>query len=1159
MPLRLVRAVCVIVSFTALASAQEFRGTLSGRITDPSGSVVPNVKVTAVNNDTGARFETATSETGEYTLPFLTPGPYRLTADAMGFKGYVQDRVQVGTNQRVSQDIALQVGSQTESVTVSADATLVSSATASVGQVIGKYQIENLPMNGRTPLSLAQLSFGVTPNSDPRFTRPFDNSGPSGFSMGGGQSQTNELLLDGTPDMTRNRRVAYNPPVDAVSEMKVEAFQPDAAYGNTGGGTVNVVMRGGTNDFHGSVYEFNQVSALKATPWFSQLAGQKKAVTRFNQYGVSAGGAVWIPKLIDGKNRLFWFYSYEGIRQSEPEPTYSTVPTAEQRRGDFSALLKLGASYTIYDPATGVLQAGNVRRTAFPGNIIPSNRLNPAGLKILGYVPLPNQPGVVGEQGYNGTNNYFNNSVRSDKFSGHMGRLDFNASQNNKMFWNFRFNDRLEDRSDRFGNDINGNYLSRTNWGTTFDDVHTFTPTMLLNSRFGWTRFIEANTRQSNGFNPTTVGLPAYIASSSSRLLFPRIDFGQITDLSDSGGDSTPFDTFQIFSALTKIAGGHTLKFGTDLRRQIESSNSFGNSVGQYTFNTNWTNLGTGQSGAPLGQDIAAFVLGLPTGGSFDVNATRTNQAYYSAFFVQDDWRVRSNLSLNLGLRYERETGTVERYNRTIVGFDAAAANAVTAPARAAYAANPNSPTNILPAAQFNPAGGMIFATPGHRNVYSTSPWAFSPRLGFSWSPWSPATVLRGGAGVFYNTYGTFGIQQPGFSQSTPVAITDNYLDPAIAPKLTDPFPQGIQRPVGAANGINTYLGQNFRYTNPNLQQPLLWRWSLNIQRAFGSNYIAEIGYIGSRGAHLAEGDTDLNYVPAPYLSTSPVRDQAAIDRLARVVPNPFAGLLPGTGLNGATTTVEQLVRPYPQFNAAGGVSTNSLNLGRSWFHMLQTRLEKRYANGFNLLANFQWSKMIEEVRRLNPSDPLLEHRTADEDRPLRLVTSGSYEFPFGRGKAIGSAVNGFWNRLIGGWQLNAIFIAQSGSPINWESRNALYYGGGLNLVAHPEKTALGTPVFDIDRFERASNRQLDRNIRTFGSRFGNLRADKIANLDASLIKNIGITERVVAQLRAEMFNSLNRATYNEPDTNPTSGTFGRITSAANLPRALQLALRIRW
>src|SRR4051794_38453035 len=283
--------VCTVFGLCVFAGmSQEFRSTLSGRVSDPSGASIPGIKVIVVQNETGSKSEGTTSESGEYTLPFLSPGPYRITVEAAGFKRYVQEHIQIGTNTRVTQDVVLEVGSQTDAVTVTADATLLSTATASVGQVIGSLQIENLPMNGRTPLTLAQLSFGVVPSSDPRFTRPFDNGGPAGFSMGGGQGQSNELLVDGTPDMTKNRRVAYNPPVDAVSEIKVEAFQVDAAYGNTGGGTVNVVMKGGTNDFHGSAYEFNQVSKLKATPIFTQRAGQSKPTTRFNQYGASAGG-----------------------------------------------------------------------------------------------------------------------------------------------------------------------------------------------------------------------------------------------------------------------------------------------------------------------------------------------------------------------------------------------------------------------------------------------------------------------------------------------------------------------------------------------------------------------------------------------------------------------------------------------------------------------------------------------------------------------------------------------------------------------------------------------------------------------------------------------------------------------------------------------------
>ncbi len=312
---------CALLALTGLAAfGQEFRSTLSGRVFDPAGASVPNARVLATGVETGANSETVTSADGQFTLPFLAPGAYSLAAEAPGFKKFTQTGIQIGTNQKISQDIVLQVGSQTESVTVVADVELLQTATASVGQVISSNQIENMPMNGRTALTLAQLAYGVTPASDPRFTRPFDNAGPSGFSMGGGQSRANELLLDGAPDMTRDRRVAYNPPVDAVSEVKVEAFQPDAAYGNTSGGTVNVVMKGGTNEFHGSLYEFNQVSALKSTPFFTNAANQVKPVTRFNQYGGSIGGPIWIPKLVNGKNKLFFFFTYEGIKQSEPEP-----------------------------------------------------------------------------------------------------------------------------------------------------------------------------------------------------------------------------------------------------------------------------------------------------------------------------------------------------------------------------------------------------------------------------------------------------------------------------------------------------------------------------------------------------------------------------------------------------------------------------------------------------------------------------------------------------------------------------------------------------------------------------------------------------------------------------------------------------------------------
>jgi hypothetical protein len=314
------------------------------------------------------------------------------------------------------------------------------------------------------------------------------------------------------------------------------------------------------------------------------------------------------------------------------------------------------------------------------------------------------------------------------------------------------------------------------------------------------------------------------------------------------------------------------------------------------------------------------------------------------------------------------------------------------------------------------------------------------------------------------------------------------------------------------------------------------------------------VGYLGSRGSKLTE-NRDLNALPLEFLSTSPVRDQANIDRLTRVVPNPFSGLLGSTSLSGSTTSVEQLLRPFPQMSGNGGSRVEALNTGRSWFHMLQARFEKRYAMGFNFLTNFQWSKMQEETNRLNAADPFLEHRIAEEDRPFRFVASGTYELPFGKGKAFLGNSNGLVSRVVGGWQFNAIYIAQSGGPLDFTDRNNLYFGGPLNL----DPRQIDKLAFDTTRFETAANRQLDRNRRTFGTRYANLRADGVNNLDASLFKNTQIAERLTLQIRCEMFNVLNRTQFNGPELNPTNNNFGRITSAANLPRAVQLALRLRW
>src|SRR5262245_9240809 len=383
------RVFSALVFFAITCTAQEFRATISGRVTDSQNAVISGAKITVTNVGTQSKFEAMSAADGLYTIPFLPPGTYRLTAESAGFKRYVRDTLAAGANERLGIDIQMEVGAITETLTVTSEAPVLQTTTASMGQVISSAQIENMPVAGRTPLALAQLAFGVVPNTDPRFTRPFDNAGPSGFSMGGAPAQVNELLIDGAADNTGDLRVAYNPPMDAVTEVKAEAFQSDAAYGHSGGGTVNIITRSGTNDFHGTLYEFNQNSALNATPFFTNKSGAKKPVSRFNQYGGSFAGPVRFPKLFDGRNQIFFMFSYEGVRDALPAPTTSTFPTAAERRGDFSALLNVGTVYTIYDPLTGVAQGGRVSRTPFAGNTIPANRISTIAQNYLKYYPLP--------------------------------------------------------------------------------------------------------------------------------------------------------------------------------------------------------------------------------------------------------------------------------------------------------------------------------------------------------------------------------------------------------------------------------------------------------------------------------------------------------------------------------------------------------------------------------------------------------------------------------------------------------------------------------------------------------------------------------------------------------------------------------------------------
>lgn len=1131
----------MLFALSLVALAQEYRATLSGRITDPQGAVIAGVKVVATQIDTGSKFETVSGNDGLYTIPLLPPSAYRITVEASGFKKYERTGINLGANERIGLDIELTVGQMTEVVQVTGEAPILVTATASTGQVINTRQIENMPLSGRTPLALAQLAFGVTPTDDPRFTRPFDNAGPSGFSMGGSPSRSNELLIDGAPDTTGDSRVAYNPPVDAVAEVKAESFQADAAYGHTGGGTVNVVLKSGSNQFHGTAYEFNQISNTAATPFFTNKVGGRKPPARFNQWGGSFSGPVWIPKLFNGRNKMFFFFAYEGIKDALPAPSTSTVATNAERGGDFSALLGVGAAYQIFDPATGVAEGARVRRQPFANNVIPASRLSPIALNYLKLLPGPNQPGRP-----DGQDNFISltNGERND-FYNYIGRLDFNFSDKHKLFFNARHNKRIGQGGNGFGKSLTDNPtatnpLRRINWGMMIDDVYTLSPTLLINTRLNWTRFEEPRINYSEGFDATSLGYPSILNTASPLRVMPRIQFSRFTGVGDEGGRQFPFDSYQLFETITKITGKHSLKFGADLRSLRESDLNYGLSSGSFMFGTNWTQGPLDNAAAaPLGQDMASFLLGLPTAGQFDLNAARTNLSNYYAFFAQDDFRVRSNLTLNLGLRAEHEGGTTERFNRTVNGFDETAASPISAAAQAAYARNP-----IPELQQFRVNGGLKFAGDGTRLIYSTPTLTFSPRFGFAYTPTSKM-VVRGGVGIYYFTYGVGGNNAPGFSQTTAFVPTLNgFLTPSST--LANPFPNGIEQPTGNRAGLATFLGRSVSFVNSNLKSQYSARWQLAVQRELGKNSVLEVGYMANKAVRLPV-DYQAWGLPVQYLSTSAERDQATINNLTSNVANPMAGLIPGTTLNGALVARHQLLRAFPQFT---GVTAQRQNDGSSHYHAMQVRLERRFSAGFQVMANYQWSKLLERRSRLNDLDPFLEKRVAAEDRTHRLVASGSWELPFGKGKKYLASANGLVNQIAGGWNINAIITLQPGSPLGWG--NVIYLGGPLAVDAHnPDRT------FDTTRFNRVAAQQLDWNRRTFSTRFNDARADGVNQLDFSIIKTFPIFERLNLTYRCEFFNATNTPIFSAPQLAPTNTNFGLITNQANQPRRIQMALRL--
>ncbi len=1136
-----------------LSFGQDPRGTILGLVTDPSGAAIPGVTVRATNEATGVSASAPTNESGRYTMPFLLPGSYTVSAAITGFRRYEQPKVQVRIGEVTDLPIILQIGEVTETIEVTDQSPVLDTVGSSLGQVIDTRRVLELPTLAGNAFELALLTPGVMNGTNMRDRKPAFNNGNSQISTDGSGTYNNEFQIDGVSntfaDGGARARVAFSPPQTAIAEFKMQTATYDASYGHTIGSVVNVSTVSGTNQLHGEAHWFSRNSAFDAPNFFNNRNGTAISKYRDNRYGASAGGPVYIPGVYNGKNRTFWFHAWEANKWGVPNNFTGTVPTAAQRQGDFSALLALGPSFQLYDPAT-IAPAPNGRfsRQPFPGNIIPQNRLDPVGKALANLYPLPNQPGTN-----DGRQNFFNPDLGiTEDYYVHLTRIDHAFSEKFRTFVRLHYDFWEEDKNDHFGNRINGIILNRINRGLAWDNVWVMAPTLLLNVRYGLTNQEFPERRVTQGFDLASLGFSQELIrlTDGDRATVPRVAAGGFSVLSPwESGDGTNTSTTHILSTnFTKLQGRHNLKFGSDARmyrafgfrnpRMVSPELVYSNAFTRGPFDNS--------PAAPLGQELAAMLVGVP-GGSMEMTASSALHNSFLGLYIHDDFRVNNKLTLNLGLRYEKEWTVTERFNRLVGRYAAEVANPINDAARTAYARNPIP--EIAPA-DFRAMGGLTFlGVDGNpRSPFLGESNNFMPRIGFAYQLF-PKTVLRGGYGMFFDTIGVNKTRafQTGFSQSTPIQATlDNGL--TFRADNANPLPTGLLPPLGAAGGMTTNLGQGLSVYLPSRLHSYSQRYSFGFQHQI-QEFLIEAMYVGNRGTRIGV-NRNINATPNEFLSRSPVRDNPTIAYLAQNFPNPFRGLAP---VYGANMNRMNLLRPFPHF----GNITMEDPVGYMWYHSLQLRSEKRLSQGFTFQLAYTWSKTMEATAFMNAADPLPYESLGGLDRPHRVAASGIWEVPVGRGRLFGNQMHRFFDTLVGGWQVNGIVTFQSGSPLGFG--NALFLGDIKNIPLSSSARSVER-WFNTDAgFNRVGSQQLASNFREFPLRFSGIRGDAQHRWDLSAIKNFRLTEGVVFQLRGEAFNALNRPIFNNPNTSPTSGAFGTITATAAQARTWQLAGKITF
>ncbi|MEP6849567.1 MAG: TonB-dependent receptor, partial [Acidobacteriota bacterium] len=1059
----------VIIVFVQSSVAQETRGTIRGTVLDPNKQPVFNATVTVIDPSRGTKISLTTNGEGFYQATYLIPGIYQVVVEANGFKKALRENVLLQIAGAVQVDIPLEIGGAQETVTVTTDIPQLNTENASLGQVVDSQRLAELPLVHGDPYTLIGTSNGTSFTGDPRLDRPFEPTHIVGYAINGSRGNRMDLTIDGvasTATADAGQIIAsYVPPSDIIQEFKVQTATFDAQFGNTEGSVTSIMIKSGTNNFHGTGYTFLEPGQWAANDSFGKARGNPRPNTYSDRFGGYVSGPIHFPKLYDGKDKSFFLFGFEDIKDARPRFDLNTpawVPTAALAAGDFSAFLCPTGVTTgctnIYDPLTRPSGSGSAAQFSDPSrgtpgnptglNIIPLSRIDSVAKAFMTYMGQPKNPGLVGN---------INDSTLLEKTKLYYNwtfRVDQQISQNNHVFvrgsWYYRngLYNRYTDSP------YDGQAFAFKSRGGVIDDVHTFNSTTFLNVKYGYNRFVRVSQSQDDalGFDLTNLWGPTQgatynnIVGDSIRrfpsLLFPTSGTGGTLRSGIPTNEIRPNDSQNAAAVLSKTWGRHSFKFGGELRIYREDD-VFQNSsqTGAFTFDNTYTRQSTSSSAGPQEfnglQAFASFLLGLPSGQAITRASDYSEYSKTWGFFVQDDFKLGRNLTINAGLRYEKEQPLAERQDKTVTGFDFS----FVQPSQTQVNTNLTAADTDLSGnriTSLNVPGGLLFAGKDSKKTYLTPNNTFLPRFGVAYRL-GDHTVIRGGIGLFAGFLGQrrSDVLQPGYTRTTSLGTTTN-SNGATIPVNWDTFPSliSILEPVGNAAGKQTGLGGSVTFFNLHPKSPKQLRWQVGIQREMKWGFVGEATYVGDYGYDL-EIVKDLNALPVGDLIASDAVDCSQgtnsttvplcirNSALTATIPNPFRNVpgYEGTTLFTSSTVQRQvLLRPFPQFctNSTCGVITTN-NDGKSWYNAAQFGLTKRFSSGNTIQLAYTWSKWLQATEYLNAGDLKPTRMISDYDSPHTFSTTGIYKIPLGKGQKWVND-NSVLDAIVGGWQLQGVY-----------------------------------------------------------------------------------------------------------------------------------------